>query len=134
MDATSRLRIATRLHFLLLRHLGESVDVGKMLKSEDEAREVVWVCQASGDAELIALAQQFALANAAAKTLRDAAVSQGAAGGHAPQETAWAGDTSGFGVSQSPDLGEPAPRGGGTSVSPSRFNPVNWLRGARSQR
>ena len=40
MDPTSRLRIATRIHYALLRHLGTGIDVGYMLKREDYAREV----------------------------------------------------------------------------------------------
>ena len=59
LDANNRLRIATRIHFSLLRHLGEGVDVGHMLKNESAAREVLWVCQASADAELMSLARQF---------------------------------------------------------------------------
>ena len=41
MDANTRLRIATRIHFALLHRLGEGIDVGHMLKNEAEAREVI---------------------------------------------------------------------------------------------
>ena len=59
MDANNRLRIATRIHFALMRHLGaDMVDVGQMLKSDSEAREVLWVCDATGDAELMSLARR----------------------------------------------------------------------------
>jgi hypothetical protein len=57
--ANTRLRIATRIHFLLLRYLGEGVDVARMLKSDDEAREVLWVCEGSGQRELVTLAGQY---------------------------------------------------------------------------
>jgi hypothetical protein len=97
VDLNTRLRIATRIHFALLRHLGEGVDVAKMLKHEDQAREVLWVCEASGDAELVALGQQYQRA----ATLEEE--SQLAAG-HTQQETLWARDTSGFGISQPPEL------------------------------
>ena len=59
MDANTRLRIATRIHFALRRHLGEGVDVAQMLRSEDYAREALWVCEAIGDPELAALARQY---------------------------------------------------------------------------
>ncbi len=58
-NANTRLRIATRIHFLLLRHLGEGVDVARMLKSDAEAREVLWVCEGSGNGELVTLARQY---------------------------------------------------------------------------
>jgi hypothetical protein len=117
----ARLRIATRIHFALLRHLGEGIDVGSMLKDDAQAREVLWVCQASRDPELIRLARQYERAG----TLGDEP-------GHAAQETAWARDTSGFGVSQPPEMPEPGkPRKGGTSstnASSGWLNPVSWLR------
>jgi len=59
LDANTRLRIATRIHFALRRHLGEGVDVAQMLRSEDYAREALWVCEAIGDPELAALARQY---------------------------------------------------------------------------
>jgi hypothetical protein len=89
----TRLRIANRIHLGLLRHLGEGIDVATMLRNGAEAREVLWVCQASGDSELIALSRQFERADALE-----------AAGGHTPQDTTWARDTSGFGLSQPPEL------------------------------
>jgi hypothetical protein len=77
LNTTVRLQLATRIHLDLLRHLGESVDVDKMLQDEQEAREVVWVCEALGDVELQSLARQFAETNVA-PTLA-AAPSHGAA-------------------------------------------------------
>jgi len=133
LDATSRLRIATRIRFALLRHLGESVDVGAMLKRDNEAREVIWVCEASGDAELVSLAHQFSVANAAAQAIRAAEVASAqAAGGHERQETPWARDTSGFGVSQPPEMSDTPRRDFGNTVSSAWFNPAGWLRSART--
>ena len=43
--------------------------------------------------------------------------------GHAAQDTPWAADTSGFGVSKPADLAEPAPARGW-------FKPARWLRSA----
>ena len=134
MDANNRLRIATRIHFALMRHLGaDMVDVGQMLKSENEAREVLWVCDASGDAELMSLARKFRRAGAAEAAEAQAKASAG--GGHAPQETPWARDTSGFGLTQPPEVVETPARGAkSTSVSASWLKPVSWLRRDRGAR
>ncbi len=130
MDANNRLRIATRIHFALMRHLGaDVVDVGHMLKNDTEAREVLWVCDASGDAELVSLARKFRRAGAAEAA--EAQARAAAAGGHAAQDTPWARDTSGFGLTQPPEAIE-ATRGK-PSVSSGWMKPVSWLR-QRSQR
>jgi hypothetical protein len=56
----NRLQIATRIHYLLKRELGEGIDVGKMIKRDDYARDVLLVCDAHGPAhELARLAQAF---------------------------------------------------------------------------
>lgn len=123
MDHNTRLRIATRIHFALLRHLGEGVDVAVMLKQESVAREVLWVCEACGDSELMALGRQYQRLG----TLEDTAP----ASGHAVQDTPWAKDTSGFGMSQFP-----LQRATRTAVvKPQReekaagwLNPASWLR------
>ena len=54
-----RFRLATRIHFALLRRYGEDVDVAALLKGSPEAREALWVCEASDDRELVELAAQF---------------------------------------------------------------------------
>ncbi len=64
MDPTARLRIATRIHYALLRELGAGIDVAYMLKSDDYAREVLCVCDGCGDDELVALARRFEHAGA----------------------------------------------------------------------
>jgi hypothetical protein len=134
LDANNRLRIATRIHFALMRHVGaDMVDVGQMLKSENDAREVLWVCDASGDTELMSLARKFRRAGAAEAAEAQAKASAG--GGHAAQETPWARDTSGFGLTQPSDGVETAVRGvKGNSVSASWLKPVSWLRRDRSAR
>ncbi|HWP18989.1 MAG TPA: hypothetical protein VNO84_07660 [Burkholderiaceae bacterium] len=91
MDANHRLHLATKIHFGLLRHLGEGIDVGAMLKREDYALDVVNVCLACTDPELRQLAAQFVEASAPP--------------GHAVQDGPWARNTSGFGA-----LHEPPPR------------------------
>ncbi|HEY0857450.1 MAG TPA: hypothetical protein VGE16_10345 [Albitalea sp.] len=134
MNTNTRLRIATRIHFALMRHLGEGIDVGVMLKQPAEAREVLWVCEASGDAELMALAHQYHRAVA----LEGDGVK---AGGHAQQETPWSRDTSGFGLSQPPVLplsaavaavpvlGREAPAASGAARW---LKPATWLRRGQS--
>jgi hypothetical protein len=131
LDPNNRLRIATRIHFALMRHLGaDLVDVGQMLKSESQAREVLWVCDASGDAELMSLARRFRRASSAEAAAAQAKAVAG--GGHAAQETAWARDTSGFGLTQPPDVADTGSHGTkGNTVSASWFKPVSWLRRER---
>ena len=122
MNTNDRLLLATRIHFGVMRHLGEGIDVARMLNHESEAREVLWVVEALGDADLQSLGRQFAQAG------RVAAVrGTPAPAGHAPQHTAWAADTSGFGVSRPADLAEPAPAQGW-------FKPARWLRSASPRR
>jgi hypothetical protein len=110
MDPTIRLRIATRIHFALLRHYGEDVGVSTLLKGEADAREALWVCQASGHKELVSLAKQFDTATrqeTRAIGLRSqqarAEVSIAALRGATPQDMAWSRDTSGFGLTRAPE-------------------------------
>ena len=88
LDPTERLRIATRIHFALLRRFGEHVAVSALLQGSDEAREALWVCEASGEREMLALAIRFR------STEPRAALPA------VPQEAVWGQDTSGFGLSQ----------------------------------
>lgn len=120
VDTSSRLRIATRIHFALLRRYGEAVEVDSLLKGDPESREALWVCEASGDAELGALAKQFTAAGEPARRPRRVA-------SPAPQDAAWAKDTSGFGVSRPHELDAGRTRG----QAPSMLNPLNWLRRER---
>jgi len=129
VNTSLSLRIATRIHFALLRRYGANVEVGTLLKGGADAREAMWVCEASGDAELVALARQLkdlqgsaapaaAVGKAAAATSpksTDTAADRPAskpasrqAGKHAaPQDAVWSRDTSGFGVSRPAELALP---------------------------
>jgi hypothetical protein len=126
MDPTIRLRIATRIHFALLRHYNEDVAVSSLLKDECVARETLWVCEASGIDELIALGQQFDTAarqEARAAQLRAREAAAAATRGATPQDLAWSQDTSGFGLSRLPELAPPA------GAETSRWlKPSSWLR------
>jgi hypothetical protein len=129
VDPTNRLRIATRIHFALLRHYDEDVAISRLLAGGAEAREALWVCEASAHEELITLAGQLAVAN---KQERRAARVPGAdvrtapapiaAQGSTPQDMAWAHDTSGFGVSRLPSFMDPP-----TTIS-HWLKPSTWLR------
>lgn len=59
MDSATRLRVATRIHFGMLRYLDSGIDVQRMLLDAGYAREVLFVCRGSGDEELLALAAEF---------------------------------------------------------------------------
>ncbi len=117
MDTTIRLRLATRIHFALRRNYGEDVEVSTLLRGLPEAREALFVCAASGDAELRSLAQQF---NEAAELVAAKPVVPQAA---APQDTVWSQDTSGFGLTRPPALPED------TAAAPAGWRQrMNWLR------
>jgi hypothetical protein len=121
VDPTIRLRLATRIHFALLRHYGEDVAVSTLLQGEGDAREALWVCDASGDAELVNLARQFRAAPRPMPVIE--------APTPAPQDMAWARDTSGFGVSRLPVApAAPAPQGGRWR------DPRRWLRAGGAAR
>jgi hypothetical protein len=90
-----QLRIAARIHFILKRDLGEGINVPAMLSDPDEAREVLFVCQASGNRELVSLARQFVHAG-------KLAAPEVVARADAPQDAAWARHSSGFGLSRPP--------------------------------
>jgi hypothetical protein len=98
-----QLRIATRIHFILKRDLGEGINVAAMLSDANEAREVLFVCQASGNPELVSLARQYVNAGKLAKP----AQSSGTAKREAPQDAAWSRNTSGFGVTHAAELSPP---------------------------
>jgi hypothetical protein len=131
LDPTSRLRLATRIHFALLRQFGEAVDVGDLLAGRGEGLEALWVCAGSGDPELAAMARELGRGNRRSREVTAPAVHTappspaGRTGGRVPQETPWSQNTTGFGSTRPAELplrpvrGEPAP---------SWFAPMDWLR------
>ncbi len=121
MDPTIRLRIANRIHFALLRHYSEDVAVITLLRDAAHAREALWVCEASGIAELVALGKQFETATrqeARAARLRGQQPNTTAPHANTPQDLEWSRDTSGFGLSRPPELPD-------AQVA---FKPGNWLK------
>jgi hypothetical protein len=122
VDPNIRLRLATRIHFALRRNYGEDVEVSTLLRGSPEAREALWVCAASGDAELTALAQQFSEVTAAAAL---AAIKPAQPQVTVPQDTVWSQDTSGFGLTRPPALADEA----SALAAPAGWrHRMNWLR------
>jgi len=114
----NRFRLATRIHFALLRQYGEDVDVAALLKGSPEAREALWVCAASDDRELVALAAQFKHASKAPRPPKPVESAD------APQDAAWASDTSGFGTTRPPELDTPRHAPAARAL----LKPSSWLR------
>lgn len=64
---TARLfRIANRIHLLLLKELGQGIDVQRMVQQRLYARDVLLVCDARPGTDLASLAQHFRDTRAAA--------------------------------------------------------------------
>jgi len=78
-----RLQLATRIHYALLRDIGQGIDVGRLLKHPLYARDVLLVCDACSGHDLRRLATAF----------RGVSMSDAMGGS--------ASDASGFGASQS---------------------------------
>jgi hypothetical protein len=133
MDPTYRLRTATRLHFLLLRRYGQDVDVAQLLKGRARNHDGLWLCKATGDAELIALARLLAHANQLhareEARLREEALIAACAtadAGAFVQEIPWGFETSGFGLTHPQHLLDAQPLE--TPRSTRRFSPLRWLK------
>ena len=133
MDPNACLRIATRLHFMLRRHLDQDFEIGVLIQGGFEARAALRLCRNSGLAELVTLAHELerahradakasarrAAAAAADKASRALQRSKKAAPpvGAKAQDLAWSRDTSGFGLSVPPEREDafnnmPAPKVG----------------------
>jgi len=59
MNADRLFRIANRIHLLLLRELGQGVDVKRMLTEPLYARDILLVCEAMPGSDLDSLAKHF---------------------------------------------------------------------------
>lgn len=117
----SRLQLATRIHFALLRTLGEGVDVSRMLRQRAYADEVIEICRSLIDPRLMDLADRFddqTAAEDARAHMAHAALEARAALAQIPrrnptaaQPMGWTAVTSGFGVTRAmADLAlEPTP-------------------------
>ena len=58
-SANRRLQLATRIHYALMRELGQGVEVGLLLKQPLYARDVLLVCDACSGNDLPRLAKAF---------------------------------------------------------------------------
>ena len=138
---SSRTQIAQRLRRELVREIDHAILVERLLTDAHYARDVLLVCDALPGTVLAALAAQFREATAAMPTLlaeadwNDAAPTHGlpagplAAPGHTRQPNEWAGDTSGFGVTQPPLMSLPqAPASGASLVERRRLKLGRWRR------
>jgi hypothetical protein len=133
LDPTARLRLATRLHFMLRRQLDQDFDIAALVQGGFDARAALRLCRNSGRPDLIAAARELELAHRAeAKaSARRAAASlekpvprppskatkRKLLGGRKAQDLEWSKDTSGFGISLPPQRGgeldaAPLPRPG----------------------
>ncbi|MBI5256846.1 MAG: hypothetical protein HY855_10135 [Burkholderiales bacterium] len=119
----SPLQIATKIHFYLMRELGQGIDVEKMLKHPRYARDVLLVCDACTGTELAQLAVQYRSARDLYKRLdqRQATTPPG----HAAHPTEWSKDTTGFGLSRPMDETGPAT---GHDVGPDAGQPADTPR------
>jgi hypothetical protein len=89
------LQIATKIHFFLLREMGQGIDVEQMLNQPRYARDVLLVCDACRGTELARLAEQY---RAAIAELQSHA--RTGKPGHTQHALDWGRDTSGFGLSR----------------------------------
>lgn len=137
----NRLQLATRIHFGLLRALGEGIDVGRMLRQRGYADLVLEVCRGVGDGLMVELADRFddataeesareCLAEAAREARRALALIPRRAPPLTAQDLHWSDHTSGFGLTRamaSLDDAAEAP----AVPTRRRFAPSDWLgRGA----
>jgi hypothetical protein len=116
LDPTVCLRLATRLHFMLRRHLDQEFEISVLMQGGFEARAALRLCRGSGLPELVALAHELerahrADAKASARRAAAAKASRAlhrskkvvAPVGRKAQDLAWSKDTSGFGLSLPPE-------------------------------
>lgn len=140
--STQRQQIAARIDAALQRHLGSGIRVETMIEQEGYAREVLFVCDGLEDDELRGLAREYEQVLARSPRpmppVLTAAVSARAAPVElplttalpAPQDVAWARDTSGFGMTGSASEGE-SRFGSNTPRPASRLSLGSWFRRGR---
>jgi hypothetical protein len=119
----SPMQLAQRVHELLLREVGFSIEAERLVADLQYARDVLLVCDACIGSDLPALAQMLRQAAPAAAPRQMP--------GHAQQPEDWAHDTSGFGVSQPPPApGRAAPA---AAQPPAVERRKHWLARWRSE-
>ncbi|MBC7728563.1 MAG: hypothetical protein H7242_13300 [Microbacteriaceae bacterium] len=106
-SSIGRLQLAQRVYQVLVREIDHAIEVERLLTDARYARDVLLVCDALVGSEAPSLAAQFRmmpLPMPAAAAAGIGARGQASAPGHAQQATEWARDTSGFGVTQPPQV------------------------------
>ncbi len=96
-QSPSPLQIATKIHFFLLRELGQGIDVERMLTHRRYERDVLLVCEACKGTELAGLARQYRDVRALYRRLEHREAALAAAGG---PPTEWPRESTGFGPSR----------------------------------
>lgn len=97
MNHARLLRIANRIHLLLMRDLGQGIDVQRMLREPLYQRDVLLVCDAFVGSDLASLAQHFR--SAQAEPLDDQGQASQISQFPASQSSSWGSETSGFAAS-----------------------------------
>ncbi|WP_425261780.1 hypothetical protein ACPOLB_12955 [Rubrivivax sp. RP6-9] len=139
MDTSRLFRIANRIHLLLLKELGQGIDVQRLLNERLYARDVLLVCDAQPGTDLASLALHF-------RHTRAALAASAPRPGSAPAETPGSFShtlSSLFGhdfeIAQPPATGQPAfadsafrlkPRARPVAGHPpprSRLSPARWI-------
>lgn len=144
MDPDSRLRLAQRIDLGLQRVLGTGIDTTRMIGDRAYAREVLYVCEGSGDDTLQALAAEYQGGGSPAPKPRPMTAKMRVM--PSPEELArrraarpaTAGPTDADAAAAAAQLAPPPPdeafdEGGGVEL-PRWLNPKHWLRrGVRSK-
>ena len=117
MNDARLLRIANRISLLLLKQLGESIDVRRMTAEPLYARDVLLVCEAEPGSDLDSLAHHFRVASAEPVDAHG-------------QPSGFGGDSTGFGLSRpagSDSELPPLPMAHAGSTPPRWFSRSRWL-------
>jgi hypothetical protein len=138
---TERRQLAARIDQALQRQLGTGIRVETMIEQETYAREVLFVCEGLEDDELRGLAREYeGMLKRSPRAMPPVLTTAVAAGDAprewpisatlpAPQDAAWARDTSGFGLTRPAEAdSEFAPSG--ARATP-RLRLGSWFRRGR---
>jgi hypothetical protein len=117
MNMDRLLRIANRINLLLLRELGQGIDVKRMISQPRYARDVLLVCDAHPGTDLASLALHFRH------------VRRAMANGESVPPSRFGGDSSSFGLSRPQELDSSFGIGVMPAARPVRpwFSPARWI-------
>ena len=111
------LRIANRINLLLLRELGQGIDVKRMISQPRYARDVLLVCDARPGTDIASLALHFRY------------VQRAQSGGESVPPSTWGRDSSGFGLSGPAEVDSSFGIGMMPAARAARpwFSPARWI-------